>query len=99
SDRLRPESTRVLTDLVEALRRADSLAVTIEGHTDAQGDDAYNLKLSERRAAAVVKYLTDQGIAANRLRSVGKGETEPVASNDTAEGRKENRRVVIRAVR
>lgn len=99
SDRLRPESTRVLTDLVEALRRADSLAVTIEGHTDAQGDDAYNLKLSERRAAAVVKYLTDQGIAANRLRSVGKGETEPVASNDTAEGRKENRRVVIRAAR
>lgn len=95
SDRLRPESTRVLTDLVDALRRADTLSVTIEGHTDAQGNDEYNLKLSERRAAAVVAYLTRQGIAASRLRPVGKGESEPVASNDTPEGRKENRRVVI----
>lgn len=96
SDRLRPESTRVLEDLLAALGKADSLAVTIEGHTDAQGDEAYNLELSERRAAAVVAWLIEHGIAESRLTAEGRGESEPVASNDTPEGRQENRRVRIR---
>jgi outer membrane protein OmpA-like peptidoglycan-associated protein len=96
SDRLRPESNRTLADLHAALTRAATLNVDIEGHTDAVGEAASNQQLSERRAAAVVKYLVDQGIAAERLRAVGRGETVPAASNDTAEGRQENRRVVIR---
>lgn len=96
SDRLRPESNRTLADLHDALTRAAHLNVNIEGHTDAVGDAAANQQLSERRAAAVVKYLVDRGIAAARLRAVGLGESTPVTTNDTAEGRQENRRVVIR---
>jgi outer membrane protein OmpA-like peptidoglycan-associated protein len=96
SDRLRPESNRTLVDLHEALTRAGTLTVDIEGHTDAVGDDAANLQLSERRAAAVVRDLIERGVAADRLRAVGLGESKPVAPNDTPEGRRENRRVVIR---
>ena len=96
SDRLRPESNRTLIDLYDALSRAAHLNVNIEGHTDAVGDAAANQALSERRASAVVKYLVDRGIAAARLRALGLGETQPTTSNDTAEGRQENRRVVIR---
>lgn len=96
SDRLRPESNRTLADLHAALTRASTLAVDIEGHTDAVGDAVANQQLSERRAASVVKYLTDRGVAPARLRAVGLGETVPVGSNDTEEGRQGNRRVVIR---
>ncbi len=96
SDRIREESGKALRDLVDALSRAASLNVDIEGHTDAVGDAAANQQLSERRAAAVVAYLTSRGIASSRLRAVGMGESAPVASNDTPEGRQENRRVVIR---
>lgn len=96
SDRLRPESNRTLSDLHAALSRAATLNVDIEGHTDAVGDAAANQQLSERRAASVVKYLTDRGIAPARLRAVGLGESTPVGSNDTEEGRQGNRRVVIK---
>ncbi|MGE0441961.1 MAG: OmpA family protein [Gemmatimonadales bacterium] len=99
SDRLRPESVKVLTDLVDALTRADTLAVTIEGHTDAEGADDFNQALSERRARAVVAYLVEHGVAAARLTAVGKGESEPVAPNDTPAGRQENRRVKIKVTR
>jgi outer membrane protein OmpA-like peptidoglycan-associated protein len=96
SDRLRPESTPTLDELYTMLDRNGQLAIEIEGHTDADGEDAYNLELSQRRAAAVVAYLTGRGIAGARLTPVGKGESEPVADNTTAAGRQENRRSVIR---
>ena len=96
SDRLRPESNRTLADLLAALTRAATLNVDIEGHTDAVGDAAANQQLSERRAASVVKYLIDRGVAPARVRAVGLGESVPAGSNDTEEGRQGNRRVVIK---
>ncbi len=65
----------------------------IEGHTDSQGDDAFNLDLSQRRANSVRRYLVEQGITAERLEAVGYGETKPVDTNKTAAGRENNRRV------
>lgn len=96
SDRLRPESTPKLEELREMLATHGDLKVEIIGHTDATGDDAHNLDLSERRAQSVVEYLTRNGIDAGRLAAAGKGETEPVGDNATASGRQQNRRVVIR---
>lgn len=96
SDRLRPESTPKLNELLEMLKRHGDLKVMIEGHTDSTGDDAANMSLSDRRAAAVVTWLVGQGIDRSRLQSVGKGETVPVGDNATEAGRQQNRRVVIR---
>lgn len=96
SDVIRPESTPALQMIMTTLTEHPDLRVQIEGHTDSQGDDALNQALSERRAAAVVAYLTGQGIAAERLTAVGKGEAVPAGDNATAEGRQQNRRVVIR---
>ncbi len=95
---LRPESSRTLADLVDLLTRTASLRVAIVGHTDDQGDATHNLRLSEDRARAVVEFLVAQGIDRSRLRAEGRGEEEPVATNATAEGRQENRRVVIRSL-
>ncbi len=67
--------------------------VSVEGHTDNAGKAPKNLSLSKRRAASVVKYLVDKGIVATRLKSEGFGQTKPIASNDTEEGKSENRRV------
>jgi len=67
--------------------------VEISGHTDSVGSEEYNQALSLRRAQAVKNWLVQKGIAANRMKTVGKGENEPVASNDTAEGRAKNRRI------
>jgi OOP family OmpA-OmpF porin len=70
------------------------LRLSIEGHTDNVGDDAYNLQLSERRAAAVKAYLVGSlGVSGARLEVAGLGETRPVADNGTAEGQQQNRRV------
>jgi len=68
---------------------------SIEGHTDSTGSAALNQKLSEGRAAAVVEYLTANGVDGNRLQSKGFGETKPIATNKTATGRRANRRVEI----
>ena len=89
-------SASALNQLLAALQSAPELEVDIEGHTDADGSDAFNLDLSQRRAASVVAWLVDQGIAAERLQPVGKGEAQPVASNDTADGKALNRRVEVR---
>ncbi|MEM7416645.1 MAG: OmpA family protein [Gemmatimonadota bacterium] len=97
SDRLRGESTPTLDELRRVLEDHGDLSVTIEGHTDSAGDDAYNQALSERRAQAVVDYLVEAGIDASRLDSAGMGESHPVGENDTEAGRQQNRRVVIRA--
>ena len=69
---------------------------TVEGHTDSEGDADYNLQLSERRAQAVADYLEAKGVAVGRLTAKGIGESQPMADNDTAEGRAQNRRVVLR---
>jgi outer membrane protein OmpA-like peptidoglycan-associated protein len=78
---------------------AASFRITIEGHTDSTGADAYNLDLSNRRSGSVRDYLVAGGLPASILTATGKGEAEPVDSNATAEGRANNRRVVIRGSR
>lgn len=92
---LRPDAREVLDEIVEVLVFYETAPVVIEGHTDARGSDAYNLDLSRRRAEAVAGYLTDAGIDADRLSVEGRGEAEPVASNDTDAGRQANRRVEV----
>ncbi len=72
--------------------------IVATGHTDAIGSEAYNLKLSERRAAAVKTYLLSQSLPADRIYTQGKGESEPIASNNNSKGRSENRRVDIEVV-
>ncbi len=89
-------SQPALQQLLVALTAAPDLVVQVEGHTDADGSDAYNLALSQRRAQAVVDWLVAQGIAAERLTALGKGESEPVASNATRDGKALNRRVELR---
>ena len=69
--------------------------VIATGHTDSIGTDEYNQKLSERRAAAVKDYLVSKGMPAAKITTIGKGESQPVATNKTAEGRQKNRRVDI----
>jgi OOP family OmpA-OmpF porin len=85
-----------LDEVVENLKRLKFVSGTVVGHTDSSGPDAYNQKLSERRAAAVAKYLEERGIATGRMSVSGAGESEPVADNKTAEGRAQNRRVVLK---
>ena len=75
-------------------RYADN-EVTIVGHTDSTGAETYNQSLSQRRAAAVLAELSRLGVSASRMQAVGRGEDEPRASNDTAAGREQNRRVEI----
>lgn len=93
---LRPEADAILHPVLEMLQRDPSLNVDIEGHADWMGSDEYNIRLSQRRAEAVVDWLAAHGIARERLNAVGKGEREPIASNETAEGRQLNRRVEVR---
>ena len=80
-------------DFAKVMNTDKKLKADIEGHTDAVGSVQYNQKLSERRAASVVKALTDLGVEKSRLKAVGYGESKPIASNETVEGRAENRRV------
>jgi OOP family OmpA-OmpF porin len=83
----------VLEEAVTTLQRNPSISLSIEGHTDSVGSDAYNQKLSERRAQAVADFLISRGIPASRLSVVGHGESRPIADNSTADGRARNRRV------
>lgn len=94
---LKPESIPVLQGAVATLKRYPDLVVEVAGHTDSRGTDAYNLDLSARRAATVLKFLQDAGVA-NQLTSRGYGERQPIASNNTEDGRQQNRRVVLRVV-
>lgn len=89
---LRPASTVELDALTKLLTEHPELNIQINGHTDSEGDAAANQKLSEQRAQSVQQYLIGKGIAIARLRAKGFGETKPVASNDTDEGRSLNRR-------
>lgn len=92
---LKPGAARTVDRLAQFLRDNPERELWIEGHTDARGPDAYNLALSEQRAAAVRTALVARGIEPDRLFAVGVGETYPVATNDTVAGRQENRRVEI----
>jgi len=93
---IRPDAVPVLNEAVEILKAQGGIAVIVEGHTDSVGTDAYNLKLSRRRADAVRQYLVKHGIPSSRITAEGFGESRPVASNDTADGRAQNRRVELR---
>jgi len=81
---------------VSTLKDNTTVSVAVEGHTDSVGTDAYNQRLSQRRAASVREYLVAHGVSASRLSVAGFGEAKPVASNTTADGRAQNRRVELR---
>src|SRR5207237_4734389 len=96
SDRVRAESKPTLDQIGEMLRQHPDLKLTIEGHTDNVGAAASNQTLSEKRAAAVREYLiANYQVDGSRLASKGLGATKPAASNDTPEGRQQNRRVEL----
>lgn len=92
---LNPGTVNNLNQLVTFLGKYPSRTVTIEGHTDSVGDDSYNQGLSQRRAYSVRSYLVGHGIDAARITAMGAGESMPVAGNDTATGRQQNRRVEV----
>jgi OOP family OmpA-OmpF porin len=93
--RIRPGDAAILDEAVGILNAHPNVNIDVDGYCDATGREEYNLKLSQRRADAVTKYLEDHGIAASRLTARGFGKTNFVASNDTDEGRAENRRVEL----
>ncbi len=92
---IRPQSYPILDDVASIIKsnEASISKVMVEGHTDSIGSDAYNQRLSDRRAASVKTYLVNKGISAGMLDTVGYGESKPIATNTTAEGRAKNRRV------
>ena len=95
---LKPEGRAKLDDLVSKIQGINLEVIIAVGHTDSIGSDAYNQKLSVRRAEAVKAYLISKGIERNRIYTEGKGEKQPVADNRTAEGRAKNRRVEVEVV-
>jgi outer membrane protein OmpA-like peptidoglycan-associated protein len=91
---IKPESHALLDEIADVIKANPQLRkISIEGHTDSDGVAAYNLKLSRERAASVLRYLTGHGVAAERLTSTGFGAEKPIANNDDAEGKEQNRRV------
>jgi outer membrane protein OmpA-like peptidoglycan-associated protein len=95
SDRVRAEAAQNLRNLASSLDKYPNTELLIVGHTDSDGPDSYNWDLSQRRATSAANYLASQGVARARLRTAGRGETEPMSSNDTDAGRQENRRVEV----
>lgn len=84
-----------LDTVAQALAAYDDRNIVVEGHTDDRGSDSTNQQLSQKRADAVRQYLESRGVSAERMRSIGRGESEPIASNDSPEGRANNRRVEV----
>jgi outer membrane protein OmpA-like peptidoglycan-associated protein len=95
SDHIRPEAADNLRNLAASLDKYPNTDLLIVGHTDAQGSDWYNDDLSQRRANSAASYLAARGVERGRLRASGRGEHEPVASNDDEAGRQKNRRVEV----
>ncbi len=96
SAKLSAEGKAALDQVIEQLRGFDKVkSITVTGHTDSTGSAAYNQKLSEKRAQAVVNYLVSKGVNPALLTAVGMGESQPIADNKTREGRAANRRVEI----
>lgn len=92
---LRGAAQENLANLAASLNRYPDSDVLIVGHTDSMGQDGYNQTLSENRSGAAMRYLVQQGVDAGRIQAAGLGESEPVASNDTDDGRQANRRVEV----
>jgi outer membrane protein OmpA-like peptidoglycan-associated protein len=90
---IRPVSFPILDTVAQVMRDFPDITIEIQGHTDSRGNDAYNMRLSGERAASVLQYLLQQGVAAQRMTSAGFGETRPIDSNRTPAGRARNRRV------
>lgn len=95
---IKPEGRQILNQVAEQVSAIELETLIATGHTDSTGPDAYNQKLSERRANSVKEYLVSRGVPADRIYTEGKGESEPVATNATREGRAQNRRVEIEIV-
>jgi OOP family OmpA-OmpF porin len=95
---VRADAAVILDEAARLLRENSDVRVRVNGHTDATGPEAYNQGLSERRAEAVKNHLVENGVSANRLSTQGLGESEPIASNDTREGRALNRRVELKVL-
>lgn len=98
SDVVRAQAATNLRNLASSLGKYPNTDVLIVGHTDATGADTYNQALSERRANAAASFIAREGVPRARVRSVGRGETEPIAANDNDAGRAQNRRVEIAIV-
>lgn len=92
---LTPTAKSQLDSIMGKLEDADVVSIKVVGFTDSVGSDTYNQALSQRRASSVAEYLLSQGVAPNKLTSEGKGESQPVADNETDEGRAKNRRVEL----
>lgn len=90
---IKPESFGALDELISVLKQSPNWKLTITGHTDTTGTPNGNLLLSQKRADSVKNYLVQMGIDPSRIITQGKGQTEPIADNKTAEGRERNRRV------
>nr|MBA2541701.1 OmpA family protein [Deltaproteobacteria bacterium] len=90
-----PRSFKLLDNVATVLLAHSTITIDVEGHTDSQGDDVYNKKLSQRRAESVVAFLAKKGVPIARLKPVGYGEEKPIAENTTRDGRAQNRRVVF----
>jgi len=88
-----PKSYSLLNKLIKAIKSCPDEVIVIEGHTDSDGNEAYNQRLSEKRANAVKRYLIKHGVSASRLEAVGYGEKRPIADNNTKEGKEKNRRI------
>ena len=95
---IKPESYPILDEVVDYLKANPNVKMEVQGHTCNLGTAAYNLKLSDRRAASVKTYLVGKGVAADRLETKGYGLTMPVAPNDTEENRARNRRVEFKPI-
>ena len=95
SDVVKPTAAQNLNNLASSLDKYPGSNLLIVGHTDAVGSDDYNQTLSERRARSTAVYLANRGVNSSRLQTVGRGETEPVATNDAEDGRAKNRRVEV----
>ena len=95
SDKILPNSYAEIQRLMLFLKQNKNIKIKIVGHTDNQGSNAYNLDLSRRRAEALMNALIQKGFSADRLIAEGKGSTQPITTNDTEEGRAQNRRVEV----
>ncbi len=98
SAEIEAQSNKEIAYLVDFMRQNPKIRIEITGHTDNVGTENYNLQLSQARANALRQLLIERGVSANRMTAQGKGSTDPIATNDTDEGRQTNRRVEIEIV-